>query len=338
MSVECRAGTILVIKLGAMGDVVLALPHIARIRAAHPGHCITVLTAPEYKHLLTALPGIEVVAFPRKGFIAMARLLRWLLGRRVGTVYDLQGSLRSRSMTLLTRAPVRVGKRAHFAYTHAPAASDTPSLHAFDRLNLVLAAMHIEPARPDWRLPVMPSARSRVEDWLQVRGLTGQALVLLHAGSSSRWPSKRWPAAHFRELAKALAGQDLHIIWIGGSDDAGLNRTLASSTGTDASGEFSYPELAALAANAVFAVTNDSGPMHILAAAGLPVYACFGPTDWRRSHALGQKNRVLTNPVSCSPCYLKSCPPERQHACMQGISPATVVARLKMDGLLRDEK
>jgi ADP-heptose:LPS heptosyltransferase len=88
----------------------------------------------------------------------------------------------------------------------------------------------------------------------------------------------------------------------------------------------------------VFAVTNDSGPMHILATAGLPVYACFGPTDWRRSHAPGQESRILTNPVSCSPCYLKSCPPERQHACLQGISPAMVMERLKMDGMLRDEK
>ena len=332
-----KTGKILVIKLGALGDVVLALPHIACINAAHPDQQVVLLTAPEYLPLLTGLPGIEVVAFPRKGFLAMARLLRWLSGQRVAIVYDLQGSLRSRIMTRLTRAPVRIGGHADFAYTHAPAATAPLPLHAFDRLNHLLAVAGIEPAQSDWRLPGTPAAQSRVKEWLQVHGLTGQSLVLLHAGSSSRWPSKRWPAAYFRDLAQVLAGYGLHVIWTGGSDDAGLNRMLATTTGTDASGEFSYPELAALAVYAVFAVTNDSGPMHILAAAGLPVYACFGPTDWRRSHALGQENRVLTNPVSCSPCYLKSCPPERQHACLQGISPAKVIERLKMDGLLRDD-
>ena len=334
MPVECRAETVLVIKLGALGDVVLALPHIARIQASHPGHCLTVLTAPEYAPLFTALPGIEVVAFPRKGFIAMARLLRWLFGQRVEVVYDLQGSLRSRIMTLLTQAPVRVGGNTDFAYTHAPVAADATRRHACDRLNRLLAAAGIEPAVPDWRMPVLPAAQSRVNAWLHGHGLAEQSLVLLHAGSSPRWPSKRWPAAYFRELSQSLAGHGLHAIWIGGADDAGLNGTLARATGTDASGEFSYPELAALARHAVFALTNDSGPMHILAAAGLPVYAFFGPTDWRRSHAPGQQQRVLTNPVVCSPCLLPVCPPPQHHECLRGISPAMVIARLEADGLV----
>jgi ADP-heptose:LPS heptosyltransferase len=74
--------------------------------------------------------------------------------------------------------------------------------------------------------------------------------------------------------------------------------------------------------------------MHVLSTANLPVYAFFGPTDWRRSHALGQQQRVLTNPVSCSPCFLPVCPSERRHECLQGISPALVIARLEADGLL----
>mgnify|MGYP000588531947 CR=1 FL=1 len=70
------------------------------------------------------------------------------------------------------------------------------------------------------------------------------------------------------------------------------------------------------------------------AAAGLPVYAFFGPTDWRRSHALGQQDRVLTNPVPCSPCHLPVCPPEKRHTCLDGITPAAVLARMESDGVL----
>ena len=103
-------GDVLVIKLGALGDVVLSLPHITSIKASFPHSRVTLLTAPEYSELAAAVPGLEVVAFPRRGFIAMAQLVRWLLGRRFGTVFDLQGSTRSRIMTLLTQAEVRVGR------------------------------------------------------------------------------------------------------------------------------------------------------------------------------------------------------------------------------------
>ena len=72
---------ILIIKLGALGDVILALPHIRRIVAAHPDAAITVLTAPEYADLLAGEAGISVAAFRRRGFLEMSRLLAWL--RRV---------------------------------------------------------------------------------------------------------------------------------------------------------------------------------------------------------------------------------------------------------------
>lgn len=326
--------SVLVIKLGALGDVVLALPCIDAIRAAHPGRRVTVLTAPAYATLVAALPGVEVAAFPRRGLLAMTRLLRWLPARRFDTVFDLQGSLRSRIMTLVTRAGTRVGPRPGIAYTRAPAAGEAAlHVHAGERLQGVLAAAAIDTA-DDWRLPATPAARDTVAAWLAARGLPRHSLVLLHAGSSRRWPSKRWPREHFRALAQALEARGLDVVWTGGAEERALNRQLATTAGTDASGEFSYLELAALARHAAFAVTNDSGPMHILAAAGLPVYACFGPTDWRRSHAAGQRERVLAHAVPCSPCHRPVCPPRYRHACLAGLTPDTVLQRLAADGWL----
>jgi ADP-heptose:LPS heptosyltransferase len=84
-------------------------------------------------------------------------------------------------------------------------------------------------------------------------------------------------------------------------------------------------------------LSNDSGPMHVLSLAGVPVYALFGPTDWRRSHALGQQDSVLCNPVECSPCHLPVCPPQRAHACLAGLAPGAVLARIEANGLLAPE-
>jgi ADP-heptose:LPS heptosyltransferase len=324
---------ILIIKLGALGDVVLSTPQLLRLMEAHAGDQLTLLTAPAYVDLVAALP-LQVVGFQRKGCVEMLRVMRWLLAQHFDVVYDLQGSLRSRGMTLLTQAEKRVGRTPGIAYTHTPLVAAGP-LHAFDRFNEVLVAGGIEAAPPRLQMPVSAAAASRVVAWLQQHGLEGRRLVLIHAGSSRQWPAKRWGETHFQSLASSLEAGGLVVIWIGGADERTVNSRLACHAGMDATGAFSFAELRALADHAEFAVTNDSGPMHVLSAAGIPVYAFFGPTDWRRSHALGQAARVLVNPVPCSPCLLPVCPPQRQHACLREITPESVLARLAADGLLQ---
>lgn len=324
---------ILVIKLGALGDVILALPHIRRIVAAHPDASVTLLTAPEYADLVSSEAGLVVTAFRRRGFFEMSRLLAWLRRQRFGVVYDLQGSLRSRVMTRVSGARRRIGRRVDTVYTHAPAAAGK-AVHAFDVLNRVLECAGIEPATPRLDLEAGAPARQEVADWLRERGAQQARLVLMHAGSSERWLSKRWDEKRYLELAQLLEARHCRAVWIGAAADRELNRRLSSVAGMDATGAFDFRQLVALGQQAAFAVVSDSGPMHILAAAGLPVYAFFGPTDWRRSHALGQAGRVLTNPVPCSPCHLTVCPPGKRHLCLDVISPADVVARLEQDGLL----
>ena len=327
------SNNILVIKLGALGDVMLSMPQLARILESHPADRVTLLTAHEYSDLFTGLPRLQVVAFRRKSFIEMLRVLTWLIGHHFDVVYDLQGSLRSRVMTLVTQAGLRAGISPGIAYTHTPAPGNTPR-YAFDRFNAVLTAAGLEAALPEPCLPANIGAEQAVSVWQKQHRLEQKRLVLMHAGSSLRWPAKRWPEAGFMALAQALERCGLTVVWVGGEDDREVNRHLAGVVGVDATLAFSYPELAELGRRAVFAVTNDSGPMHVLAAARLPVYAFFGPTDWQRSHALGQANRVLINSVPCSPCHLSDCPPERQHVCLQGITSGEVLARLQRDGLL----
>ena len=157
---------------------------------------------------------------------------------------------------------------------------------------------------------------------------------MVHQRVLRRGPNGVAAEEHYRELATVLAARGMEVVWIGAMAEQELNRRLSAAAGIDATAQFDYCELATLAGHALFAITSDSGPMHVLSTAGLPVYAFFGPTDWRRSHALGQQQRVLTNPVSCSPCYLPVCPPERRHECIQDISPDMVIARLEADGLL----
>ena len=157
---------ILIIKLGALGDVVLATPHMRAIVEAYPEAEVTLLTSPACAVLVQGLPGLEVVAFERRGFAEMWRVLAWLRRRRFAVVFDLQGSLRSRLMTRCSGARQRIGCRPGFAYTQAPIAADE-TLHAFDALNRLLAVAGIDPAPPQAWLPVTDTTEAKVTDWLE---------------------------------------------------------------------------------------------------------------------------------------------------------------------------
>ena len=197
-------------------------------------------------------------------------------------------------------------------------------------MNEVLVSGGVNPALPQPWLPVSDASRNKVCDWLAAHHLSN--IVLMHAHASPRWQSKRW--SHFLEMAKALELRGYQVVWVGAGTDAPGNRELASVVGVDATNLFSINELAELGRHARFALTNDSGPMHVLSCSGIPIYAFFGPTNPVQSHALGQQSRVLTPPVPCSPCCLPECPKEKQHACLALLSVETVLKRLAGDGLI----
>lgn len=322
----------LIIKVGALGDVVLCTPQIARILEHHPDE-VWLLTSPPFVPLFAGHPRLRVVAFARQGARAMWSALRWVRRQRFTTVYDLQGSDRTRALTRLSGAGVRVGIAPRWIYTHTPPSDDIRE-HVFPRLNRLIESAGLPAAEPRPQLWPAQSERQRVIETLAKEGLTDQSFVVLHAGSSARWPSKRWEQDHFVALARGIEATGLRVIWIGGPDEVEINRVLAAQVGYDLTGAFSIPGLAELARLARFAVVNDSGPMHLLSAAGIPVYAFFGPTDWRRHHAVGQGERIFVHPVECSPCYLSECPPARAHRCLVEITPEQVLERLRRDGVM----
>ena len=323
-----RSGGVLIVKLGALGDVMIATPAIRAIQRAERGRTIWLLTTPAFAPIFAHWPGLQVKSYPRKGVLAVAQALWWIRRRRFQRVYDLQGNDRSRMLCALSGIPERIGNARQFPYTRYPA--ETSFAHPRHRLNALLAAAGINRMEPFPWLPL--SDGRRIDQWLDTHHLTQGGFALLHAGGNARWQTKRWP--YFAELAAALRERDFSVVWIGAGDDASLNRDLAAHGGIDATDRFSVCELAELGRRARFAITDDSGPMHVLACSGIPVYSFFGPTNWQRSHALGQAERVLTLGVECSPCHLPICRPGYGHACLRGLEVGKVLARLRSDGLI----
>ena len=317
---------VLIIKQGALGDVIFATPILRQIQEHHSKDELWLLTTPAYESLFDNWDNLSVKAFPRKGLINTWRTIIWLRRQKFDCLYDLQSNDRSRVLTLFSGAPKRVGNHPNFPYTFHPPAPYTGQCHAFDRLNQILASAHIPPAPPRPALPIAKATKDLIDTWLEDQGLMNKKLVILHAGASVKHPAKRWP--YYGELAQALAAESFCVIWIGARDDMELNRELSKKTGVNTTGEFNVQGLIELGRHVRFAVANDSAPMHILSCSGIPVFGIFGPTDWRRNYALGQKDRVITLDHAAE---RKQCDPESMK--LEHISPAMVLDRIKSEGL-----
>ena len=281
-----------IIKLGALGDMIVASPAIRSIIEAHSEGEITLLTRPQYADLFSACAGLNTMYFPAHGVPAFIACIRWLRSQGFERIYDLQSNDRSRLMCYLSGALEKVGNHSRFPYTHHPGDVYRGQTHIYERHRQTLHSAGIEMKYDRPWLPVSEQASEKVKQWLQDNTRASHKPVLMHAGTSPAHPEKRWP--YFAEIAEKVVALGYPVIWLGGKDDADLNAALATNFGIDASGVFSFPELVALGRQSRLALTNDSGPMHILSCANLPVYALFGPTDWRRYHALGQEDKVIS--------------------------------------------
>jgi ADP-heptose:LPS heptosyltransferase len=261
---------ILVIKLAALGDFVQAFGPFAAIRAHHPDAAITLLTTPPYADLARRSPWFDAVWSDGRpswrDAAAWWRLARRLRGAGFARVYDLQTSRRS------SRYRVLVGGAAEWSGI----ASGASHPHANPRRD----AMHTaERQREQLEMAGIRRFPPPETDWLDA-DLGAFALpprfALLVPGASPGRPGKRWPAERYGELA---AGLDLPAAVVGGAAEAPLAAEVAArAPGTiDLTGRTDFAALGALGRRAAFAVGNDTGPVHLIAAAGCPTLALFGP-------------------------------------------------------------
>ena len=283
---------VLIIKLGALGDIVMSLPLLKQIQQHHQNAQISLLTSLEYEHIFQGWPGLIVHSFPRKGIRASLQTLGWLRKQNFRCLYDLQSNDRTGFICAFSGVPLRVGNHTRFPYHRHPKEKYVGQNHIFERMLEVLRANDINAKNDKPFLPTSKEDQEKVERWLEQNSLNNDPIVIMHAGGSPQHPAKRWP--YFGELAKTLEQSGYLVVWVGTDIDAELNRSLAESSGIDASNIFSLKQLIALGKKALFAVTNDSGPMHVLSCCDIPIYGLFGPTNWRRNHAVGQKEHVIS--------------------------------------------
>ena len=264
---------ILVIKLGALGDVVLAFGAFAAIRANHRDAAITLLTTPPFAELAQASPWFDVVQTDTRpqpwNLPRLLRLRRSLQG--FDRVYDLQTSGRSGWYFRLAGRPEWSGIAAGCSHPHANPGRDR--MHTLERQREQLEMAGISDfAAPDlgWLRPTPPGTGL-------VKGEGDEQRVVLIPGAAPHRPRKRWPAQRFGALAQIVARRGQTPVIVGMAADAPFAAVIraACPTAIDLTGQTSLLQLAGVMATAALAVGNDTGPTHLAAALGIPTLALF---------------------------------------------------------------
>jgi heptosyltransferase-2 len=182
------------------------------------------------------------------------------------------------------------------------------------------------PSEPHVKVP--GHKRDAAARLLESGGWDGHAPLVALAPGAAYGGAKRWPPQYFAQLADALAIDGVRCVMVGGAADVATGNAILSALGRrgtiiDLVGRTDLPTLAGVVSCTRGLVTNDSGAMHLAAAAGVGVTAVFGPTDDIATRPIGDAHAVLVHPVWCRPCMLRECPLD--HRCMRGIKVGAVL-------------
>jgi ADP-heptose:LPS heptosyltransferase len=264
---------ILVIKLGALGDIVLALGPMAAIRRHHPDARITALTTAPYAALLSASPYVDEVWIdtkPRFWHVGVWRALRRRL-RDAGftRVYDLQTSDRSSFyFQLMGPEPRPEWSGIATSCSHPHRNPQRDRLHTLDRQADQLRLAGI--------VSVPPPDLSWLKADIQHFALTAPYALLAPGGAETR-PRKRWPVERFAALASLLSAQSIQPVILGTAPEQALADVIlkACPSARNLMNQTDLAQIATLARQARLAVGNDTGPMHLIAAAGCPSVVLF---------------------------------------------------------------
>ncbi|RAU21688.1 ADP-heptose--LPS heptosyltransferase [Paramagnetospirillum kuznetsovii] len=262
---------ILVIKLGALGDFVQAMGPFSAIRAHHPGAHITLLTTKPFADLALACPWFDQVRLDDKPkpwqLPSMLRLRAMLRDGRFDRVYDLQTSDRSSSyFRLLGKAVEWSGIAPGCSHPHANPRRD--AMHTIERQREQLAVIGIT--------EVPPPDLSWVKSDISRYGLS-HPFALICSGGAAHRPAKRWPSERFAALCAWLAERQVQPVLLGTEKEADEIKAIRAlcPDAADLAGRTSTLDIVALARDALAAVGNDTGPMHLIAMGGCPSVVLF---------------------------------------------------------------
>ena len=305
---------VLVVQTSFLGDTVLTLPLLSEIKRRYPTGKLTLLCAPAAAELLRSHEAIDEVLIDNKrrydaGISGLWRKAKALEQKKFTLAISPHKSWRSSLLLFLARIPRRVGfRQSKGAFLFHSLADRDPRRHEVERNLSILQALGIptETCRRDIDRPVPEATRQESRHLLKTAGVDlNKTVIGINAGSV--WATKRWSPDLFAQLIRRLK-QDVNcdIVLFGGPEDHDTVATIEALCGTEVvnwCGKTSLRDLPAAVSACDLFITNDSGPMHIAVACGVPVVAIFcATTPSLGFYPYTSKAMVVQKDLQCRPC------------------------------------
>lgn len=324
---------ILIIHTAFIGDIVLSIPLIKKLRDTYPKAEITYLTTPVGASILRNNPHLNhIIEYDKrgehkgiKGFWAIAKKLKMEAYNLVITPHRY---LRSTFLTFLTGAPIRRGyDSAAASFLYNERVHYDKSKHEVEKL---LSFVPKDEGKR-YEIEIFPTELEveKVDKLLEKRR---EKVVVVAPGS--KWFTKKWPLEYFNRVIKELEKrEDTTVVVVGGKEEMFFNMPLANTT-IDLRGKTTLLELAEVIRRADIVLTNDSSPIHIASAfPNVRILALFGPTVEKFGFFPWSKNSEVfqVEGLECRPCSIHggdSCP-KKHFKCMLDIKPEMVLERIE---------
>ena len=333
--------SILVIRLGAVGDVVRTLPAVSCLKRTFPFARITWTVEEPSREILEGDPEIdEVIVLRRRALVAglklrgtlaaLAHLREYraaLRGRTFDWAVDLQGTLKSALIARSSGAPRTFGfgraharEWSHLLYTD-PVAIPAGKMSRVARALTFVEALGADVSSPRHRLPKREGPSSAAREFLR-SAAPARPRVLVCPGTSEAQAYKRYPADLFARLADRIAeeaGASVVIAWGPGEEPIAEEVRRSMRRAAVLTPPTRLTDLAELARECDLFVASDTGPLHIAAAVGVPLLALYGPTDPIVNAPYTDAPYLsFVGDVTCRPCRNRGC---QNRACLKLIDP-----------------
>ena len=323
-----------------IGDAVICLPALMDIRDCFAKAGITILARPTIAELLRGQCGInDVLVYEHqtdhRGIFGLLRLSQVIRKRAFDTVVLFQNAFEAAVLSAFSNIPTRIGYATDgrgWLLSQSVRLPSPPSLHQTRYYQQLVQAITKVPSK-DRAPKLIVTANDQVacETKFPEVFLPKETLLIGINPGSIYGSAKRWLPERFAELGDQLVAQirkeypeysSVRCLLLGGKGEEDLGMEITNrmcSQPIVLSGKTSICELMGILRRCAVLVSNDTGPMHMAQALGVPVVAIFGSTDPdATSPSGGGQSVVIRTDVRCAPCLLRACPID--HRCMTGIS------------------
>lgn len=324
-----------------VGDVVMAVPALRKLRRVLPDAQLTVVSRSGGAGILTGADFVDdVLISDRAGLTSVWEQVRQWRRRKFDLAIIFRNAFEAAAISFLSRVPARIGYRTDrrgALLTHSlllPEWRDERH-ESFYYLNIIAELERllygtslIEKTEPRFDVRVSEDRKQKAFDLLLEQGGRMNAPLALLCPGSINSRAKRWPAERYAALADRLVESGANVALIGSPGELDVTQEVCKHAQRQLlvlTGKTTVAEAAALISIAEVLITNDTGPAHIGAALDTPTLVIFGPTNPLTTYPLSPNAEIIRHPPDCAPCMLRDCPID--HRCMTAITPEEVFAR-----------